>query len=967
MKTFRQLTSLVLILLTTLFFSCSMIQEQLTTELSLDMAPVFEQARDMANENRAVVSVSTSTFSIQVKLIRQDGSEEKATVTSLSELDIKNKVIVFDDIPLGEKISIELKVFQDNVLAFIGSQNNITVDKEETVVNITLTKITDLGDKTPPEDITELNATVSGANVLLTWIDSVSTDIYGYEVSWGQAGTNGRSAVSAPLKKDTMMIPHGNEGCYISNLSNNTTYNFTVKAIDTSGNASNGVSTSAKIEMDSYSPLQLTLTVSTKEITKNNVTVNAFVSLQEGASLDKLKYVKGIVNNANALLDDESAIDITSSRRFSTIENGTYSVACQDNLGRREISYITISNIDITAPAKVQNFIAKQMDDKIQLTWSAPTDEDVKNVKISIMKDDVSQSPVTLTPTQTSHNITITEEEKEGVTFVISIQFEDNVGNLSEVNTKTITTSQTLGITSVTLNRTHISSSNTNRDIEVTINGINFDKINEQQDKTIKVRFVKNGQTQGSVVTATIDETNNIATATIQAPTTTSDYNLVVALCGTTVTLETGPVVHVTSEATISSIYINNKSSKEEIDFKTVNADTTIQVKLNGTNLDIDSVIEFQYYDINGAKVGEPILVNNTGLPYATQTITQDIAVPQESRLYTLKVLINGNALSSSNQLHLYDDVSFESFTIQKAGTQAEYETITAKVKGRNFKAPGVTASDFAVSCDTSSITSGSASNISIIDDETLQFPLTICSTAGEYGITISKGSASKNQTFVIQDYTGWQIGDVIQKNGTKIDYNASYEFTEDDKTNAVAVICGFNKGVPLGMGLTQSTSTLRWAPDGTTGYSTNFKKIQSKYSGSAPDYIFSGDLDGSDNWNEVCLVDPEGSDTSSVNYPAFNFASTYAATAGLLNGSYNTGWYLPAVAELYEVYKNKDIVNAVLTGLGATQLRTESYWSSSQYSFSYSYAYYVDFSSGAVSISFNKDYNTYVLVLRAF
>ena len=104
-------------------------------------------------------------------------------------------------------------------------------------------------------------------------------------------------------------------------------------------------------------------------------------------------------------------------------------------------------------------------------------------------------------------------------------------------------------------------------------------------------------------------------------------------------------------------------------------------------------------------------------------------------------------------------------------------------------------------------------------------------------------------------------------------------------------------------MGLKRSSSSLKWSPSGTTGYNTNFTGIQAGYSGSSSSgYTFTGDLDGSDNWDYICSKDPEGTDTPEEieeNYPAFYFAEKYRETAGLTGTKYETGWYIPSVAEL--------------------------------------------------------------------
>lgn len=96
-------------------------------------------------------------------------------------------------------------------------------------------------------------------------------------------------------------------------------------------------------------------------------------------------------------------------------------------------------------------------------------------------------------------------------------------------------------------------------------------------------------------------------------------------------------------------------------------------------------------------------------------------------------------------------------------------------------------------------------------------------------------------------------------------------------------------------------------------------------------DFIFSGDTDGSDNWNEICAVDTDGTKDITKNYPIFDYVLNYASTSSLMETDYKEGWYLPSVAELFEVIKNKEIINDVLQKMTKTQINADNYISSSQ------------------------------------
>lgn len=210
-------------------------------------------------------------------------------------------------------------------------------------------------------------------------------------------------------------------------------------------------------------------------------------------------------------------------------------------------------------------------------------------------------------------------------------------------------------------------------------------------------------------------------------------------------------------------------------------------------------------------------------------------------------------------------------------------------------------------------------------------------------------------------------VGDIIYTDGTTSSKDA--ELTSE-KT-PVAVVAGFNKnGAILGLGLKQS-GFLQWAPRGTTGYSTGFTGIivdsDNTGSGVGSYATITGDKDGSDNWEYVKSIDPEGTADAQKNYPAFNFAATYATTAGI-TGEIAEGWYMPSIAELCELYKNKDILNTSLSKCGGTQFREyyADYWSSSQSSYGYDYAWILGFGDGYLYYSLKRS-TLSVCCVRAF
>ncbi len=232
-----------------------------------------------------------------------------------------------------------------------------------------------------------------------------------------------------------------------------------------------------------------------------------------------------------------------------------------------------------------------------------------------------------------------------------------------------------------------------------------------------------------------------------------------------------------------------------------------------------------------------------------------------------------------------------------------------------------------------------------------------------------------------MKDYSAYIAGQIVLADGTLV---KGADYTAIDTSNPpVAVVASFNEnGAPLAVGLHTSGTKLQWAPFGTTGYNTNFTDIICTSSKTMSDAIetatFSGDTDGSDNWSAICKAAPEGSKDAAANYPAFNWANSYGETYASVLGSATEGWYLPSLAELCYVYRNRDTINetlSVINNLDSTyaqsSLRTSTstgdlyFLTSSQTSYSTTCTWYVYYSNGYLSNYYRKDTAGLSLVVR--
>ncbi len=215
-------------------------------------------------------------------------------------------------------------------------------------------------------------------------------------------------------------------------------------------------------------------------------------------------------------------------------------------------------------------------------------------------------------------------------------------------------------------------------------------------------------------------------------------------------------------------------------------------------------------------------------------------------------------------------------------------------------------------------------------------------------------------------------VNDIVFSDGSATPYTSGLTLTAAQKNAAVAMI--FYKGTEcsndgstrtLGVGLKRSPSYMQWCLDTANGYNTNITTIQCPPGA----YTFTGDKDGSDNLSQIAAFLVGNNDTGTAgNYPAFEYAKNYGSTNGC-TGAYASGWYLPSIAELYQIYNQRTSIDAAIALCGLTgNFSSTNFWSSSQYPFVDTAAYSLHFSTGFSYYDKDTDiFNDYVCAVRAF
>ena len=232
-------------------------------------------------------------------------------------------------------------------------------------------------------------------------------------------------------------------------------------------------------------------------------------------------------------------------------------------------------------------------------------------------------------------------------------------------------------------------------------------------------------------------------------------------------------------------------------------------------------------------------------------------------------------------------------------------------------------------------------------------------------------------------------VGDIVFTDGTAMAYTAFNNLAPAEKTTkaAAAIALIFYKGNSgdalgartLGVGLKHDKNGLEWCESSAAACYKIIDTIQCIPSGSAGAFTFDGDNDGSDNLSQIATFlanDGSTNDTgTAANYPAFYFAKNYASqTVTNIDpaSEYASYWYLPSIAELFQIYANGKGASKVFDidtasqALGGDSFGTSSYWSSSQYAFYDACACSLAFNNGDFN-SNAKNFSKDVCAIRAF
>lgn len=173
-------------------------------------------------------------YGVEVSAVPAEGTLNEPVV-------VKGNTITVTGLTNGSSYTFTLKTIDKstNVSAGVSSENVSPVDSS---------------DKTPPEEVTNLKLKVADGIAKLTWTDSVSEDVFGYEITYdGKTIEYASRSLFTSMAENTVFVSPKTQK-YEFEVETGKEYSFTIKAVDTSGNKTNGITKSIKL-MDVIEPV----------------------------------------------------------------------------------------------------------------------------------------------------------------------------------------------------------------------------------------------------------------------------------------------------------------------------------------------------------------------------------------------------------------------------------------------------------------------------------------------------------------------------------------------------------------------------------------------------------------------------------------------------------------------------------------------------------------------------------------
>ena len=266
---------------------------------------------------------------------------------------------------------------------------------------------------------------------------------------------------------------------------------------------------------------------------------------------------------------------------------------------------------------------------KIILKWTDPADSGLKELRLTYNVNGANETIETIAKGVQTFELTNVQVQSPPALYAFSLKAVDMAGNESTAASINITPSEDAEVTGISLNRTHLDTKMTNRNIEVTVSGSNFDKL------TSLLVQITDGSTNYPPVTAAIDTMNNKAAATVQAPVlswSTDEGTLytVKAIVNSAFPAEATASFIVSSPARVTKIML----TPNQLPFGSAEK---VSVEVTGKNFDIRGLTKIKLLDSTGAEVAGSTVTVSADVGDAA-SFTAELPLPPESGVYMAAV-----------------------------------------------------------------------------------------------------------------------------------------------------------------------------------------------------------------------------------------------------------------------------------------------------------------------------------------
>ena len=223
------------------FFSCAADASGDSGNSDSVKGSVVYNVKSASNTEKIILSwqvPSANYFGVQVSMSPAEG-----TLSSPKICEKTKKTLLVEGLKANTEYSF----------TFTTLDSESKPGSETTTIKIKTLETTP-ADKTAPAEVTDLKLEVADGIAKLTWKDSVSDDVFGYEISYesNKIDYASRSTFSAMAENTVFVSPKTQK--YEFEVETGKEYSFTIKTVDTSGNKSEGITKSSKL-MDVIEPV----------------------------------------------------------------------------------------------------------------------------------------------------------------------------------------------------------------------------------------------------------------------------------------------------------------------------------------------------------------------------------------------------------------------------------------------------------------------------------------------------------------------------------------------------------------------------------------------------------------------------------------------------------------------------------------------------------------------------------------